>query len=155
MRKITTLCMLALCATIKVYGVARVSAAGPGPYNFGLASSWVPAGVPTAADDLTINAGTTITITSTRSCKNIVVNGTLQWLANVLLQNAGNYTLSVTGQENCVWSTTTLSISAAVCGDSGCDNTTASSCTLCAPLVISDFTSSLSLSCMPACTGFQ
>ncbi len=96
MKKIITLSLFSLCISINAFSVVRTSAHSG---SWTTASTWTPAGVPTTADNLTILAGHTITVTTQGLGNNIVCNGTIQWLANVFIQCYGNYTLSITGLE--------------------------------------------------------
>ncbi len=96
MKKIIALCLFTLSISINAFSTSRVSV---GSGNWNTASTWSPVGIPTISDDLTINAGHTVTIAATAKCRNLVASGTIQWLANVFLQCIGSYTLTATGQE--------------------------------------------------------
>ncbi|MBL7885081.1 MAG: hypothetical protein JNL69_13490, partial [Bacteroidia bacterium] len=74
---------------------------GVGPANWATASSWTPSGVPGVADNVTIQAGHTITVgTATANCANLVVDGTLSFISTFGLNIYGNYTVNGTESGN-------------------------------------------------------
>lgn len=78
-------------------------AAGPNAWN--ASGSWDMVGtdadgIPDGDDDVTIAVGHTINISVTQYARDIVINGTLKWIASATLLVIGNYTVSATGAEN-------------------------------------------------------
>lgn len=71
---------------------------GTGGGNFNTAASWTliagtdANGIPDADDDITIQAGDVITISSVVFSRHVTINGTLTWTAGSLLYVSGNYT---------------------------------------------------------------
>jgi len=97
MKKIIILSILSLSLSLSSFGIVRVST-GVGT-SWTDPTTWSPAGIPGGGDDLTILSGHTVTISGAASCRNLVVSGTIQWLANVFLSVLNNYTLNPTGLE--------------------------------------------------------
>jgi hypothetical protein len=61
-------------------------------------TSWLPAGIPNAGDDVTIQAGQTITMNaSPGACNNLTIAGTLTWVNARTLNVAGNLVLNSGG----------------------------------------------------------
>ncbi|MFL5763719.1 MAG: T9SS type A sorting domain-containing protein [Bacteroidia bacterium] len=83
---------------IDAIGVNYVPAAA-GSADWNTSSSWSPAGIPGASDNVTITAGSTITLAAAANCNNLTVNGTISYLANIILNVKGNYVVSATGSE--------------------------------------------------------
>jgi hypothetical protein len=74
------------------FAVTRTSALSGNWYN---ASTWLPAGVPSAEDDVVITTGNTITVCSDQSVRNLTVNsgGTLKWSTTNKLSVSGSLTV--------------------------------------------------------------
>ena len=61
-------------------------------------ASWLPVGTPTAADDVTIQAGQTITMDANPgACNNLTISGTLTWTTGRTLNVSGNLLLNSGG----------------------------------------------------------
>jgi hypothetical protein len=98
MKQFTALLIATCCILIaNISNATNYTSAAAGPANWNLNTSWIPNGIPTSTDNVTISAGHTITISSSGCiCKNLVVNGTLNLISNTLVVS-GNY--SVSGSE--------------------------------------------------------
>jgi len=97
-KTLLAICIITLGISSSVYG--QYTSAGVGPADWNTATSWIPNGIPLAGDDVTIDAGHTITVSGTANCNDLVVDGTVQWLvATANLKVTGNYTISATGSE--------------------------------------------------------
>ncbi|MCW3082640.1 MAG: C-terminal target protein [Bacteroidetes bacterium] len=97
MKKIITICVISLLVSFHSYSTNYVSA-GAGPAAWNSSTSWLPAGIPTGTDNVTIAAGHTITLSVTTPCNNLTVNGTLKGASGMVLNIKGNYI--VNGVEN-------------------------------------------------------
>ncbi len=73
--------MLFICFgwTTGLFAVNRVST---GSGNWTTAATWSPAGVPATTDNITIQAGHTVTVNNTGYCLSLTVNGTVLWTQN-------------------------------------------------------------------------
>lgn len=85
--------IILLSVTSRLYSVNYTSAAA-GPSSWNNATTWIPNGIPTGSDNVTIAAGHTVNFTSSGICKNLTVNGTLTLNNNLVV--SGNYTLTGT-----------------------------------------------------------
>jgi hypothetical protein len=80
-----------------VYSIDYVSASSG---DWDDPNSWTPVGVPTSVSNVTINAGHIIDIDAAApTCKNLIVNGTINWSTVTTLNVRGNYSLLVGGSE--------------------------------------------------------
>jgi hypothetical protein len=99
MKKIYIWTML-LLISLPAFGVINYVSAGAGPVAWNVATSWIPNGIPTTSDNVTIAAGNTITINTTQPCHNLTINGTLAGSSGMNLQLSGNYTVNGTVSGN-------------------------------------------------------
>src|ERR1041385_5262922 len=73
--------------------IARVSNVAAGNWN--TAGSWLPIGVPAAGDDVTIQAGQSITLNAPGgSCNNLIISGMLTYPGANTLAVGGNLTMN-------------------------------------------------------------
>src|SRR5262249_14999631 len=78
------------------FATSYISNTAAGLWN--ASTSWSPAGIPTAGDDVTIQAGQVITMNSTPgACNNLTISGTLTWVSAKTLNVAGNLILNSGG----------------------------------------------------------
>ncbi|MBL7890357.1 MAG: hypothetical protein JNL24_12435, partial [Bacteroidia bacterium] len=97
--KLLTLTLVLLLSTTSTFAISYFSA-GAGPADWNTATSWTPNGIPGQNDDVTISAGHTINFaTNASKCRNLTIDGTLQWTSNVALLVYGTYTVSASGSE--------------------------------------------------------
>ncbi|MGZ4158679.1 MAG: hypothetical protein ACXVED_16500, partial [Bacteroidia bacterium] len=85
-----------IASSILVLGISfsafsvNYTSAGAGPVAWNVATSWIPNGIPTGTDNVTIAAGHTITLNTAGVCNNLTINGTLKGLS-MSLTVKGNY----------------------------------------------------------------
>jgi Secretion system C-terminal sorting domain/G8 domain len=105
--KSLTLLLAVLGISFHVSAINYVSNTAAGTWS--TATSWLPLGVPTAADNVTIQAGQTITMDANPgACNNLTISGTLTWTTgrtlnvsgNLLLNSGGTITGTATGVLN-------------------------------------------------------
>ncbi len=85
-----------LCLSIQGLATAYTSNTAAGLWN--ITTSWLPAGIPGAGDDVTIQAGQIITMNANPgACHNLTIAGTLTWVNARTLAVAGNLVLSSGG----------------------------------------------------------
>ncbi|MDF2436997.1 MAG: hemagluttinin repeat-containing protein [Bacteroidota bacterium] len=83
------------CLAVQVSAISYTSA-GTGPSSWLSSTTWIPNGVPTSSDDVTISAGHTVFVNATGcAARNLTVAGTLQLISNTMSVR-GNYNLSGT-----------------------------------------------------------
>ncbi len=94
--KSLTLLFAGLCISLTSLATAYVSNTAAGLWN--VTTSWLPAGIPTAGDDVTIQAGQIITMNANPgACNNLTISGTLTWVNARTLTVAGNLTINSGG----------------------------------------------------------
>jgi hypothetical protein len=98
-RILATIVAITFGMSYHAYATSYTSA-GAGPADWNTASSWTPAGIPTASDNVTISTGHTITIGAAGTCLGLTVNGTLNFTANIVLSIHGNYIVNAGGTES-------------------------------------------------------
>ena len=62
--------------------------------NWNTAANWMPSGVPTAADDVVIPSGKTVTVTAYAMAKSVSVSGSLSINNNIGLIVYGDFTVN-------------------------------------------------------------
>ncbi|MBI5218997.1 MAG: hypothetical protein HY958_08715, partial [Bacteroidia bacterium] len=88
--------------------------------NWGLSSTWSPAGIPGTVDSVIIAAGNTVNIDGTYNCSNLTVNGTLNFtVSSVNLLVSGNVIINGTGSIISSITNTNLNISGNLAISSG------------------------------------
>lgn len=98
-KSLIAICISTMGITINAFSVNYISA-GAGPAAWNVSTSWLPNGIPTANDNVTINVGHTITNNSlTTNCKDLTIQGTLSGTSPMILNIKGNYTISAGGIE--------------------------------------------------------
>ncbi|HXB11107.1 MAG TPA: G8 domain-containing protein, partial [Bacteroidia bacterium] len=82
--------LIVLFFTVSLYsGAVNYTSNGSGLWS--VAATWTPVGVPTAADNVTIKVGNTVTMDANPgSCINLIVSGTLTWVNARTLNVSGN-----------------------------------------------------------------
>ncbi|HET6256310.1 MAG TPA: T9SS type A sorting domain-containing protein [Puia sp.] len=102
--KSLTILITGLCLALNSFAISYTSNTASGSWS--TATSWLPVGIPTAADDVTILAGQTITMNANPgACNNLTISGTLTWAnvrtlsvsGNLLLNSGGAITGTATG----------------------------------------------------------
>ena len=81
-----------ICSFSLTISAVNYTSAGVGPVAWNVATSWIPNGIPTNVDNVTIAAGNTITINTTQAILNLTVNGTLKGISGMNLTIRANYT---------------------------------------------------------------
>src|ERR1700733_3550403 len=78
------------------HAISYVSNTATGTWS--TATSWLPVGVPTAVDNVTIQAGQIITMDANPgACNNLTISGTLTWTTGRTLNVSGNLLLNSGG----------------------------------------------------------
>ena len=99
-----TVLFAGLFLSFHAFAINYISNTAAGNWNTN--TSWLPLGVPTAADNVTIQAGQTITMNANPgACNNLTISGTLTWTiartlsvsGNLLLNSGGAITGTATG----------------------------------------------------------
>ncbi len=95
MKKLIILSIFVVCVSINAFSTNR-SSTGSG--NWSTTTTWTPAGLPVAGDNITILSGHTVSVTGTEACANLTVSsgGNLKFTAATTLTVNGNYTLTGT-----------------------------------------------------------
>ncbi|MBN8697645.1 MAG: T9SS type A sorting domain-containing protein [Bacteroidetes bacterium] len=94
MKKITLFLFATIALINSMLGINYTSA-GAGPSEWNTASTWIPNGIPLATDNVTILPGHTVTInTANTKCKDLTIQGTIQFLSNQTLSVKGTFNLS-------------------------------------------------------------
>jgi hypothetical protein len=89
--------LVVLFFTVSFYsGAVNYVSNGSGLWSVG--ATWLPVGVPTAADNVTIQTGNTVTMDANPgSCINLTISGTLTWVNARTLNASGNLVLNSGG----------------------------------------------------------
>lgn len=95
LQKRSILVYMCLIATVSLYAVNYTSA-GAGPADWHTSTSWIPNGVPTASDNVTISSGHTVTIAAIGKCLNLTVDGTISFFSAGNLSISGDYVVNGT-----------------------------------------------------------